>query len=209
MQLHQTAGGVVLVRVSVNLTAQDYRRGLQQAFPNNRRALRIRIALLALLGAAEAALLVPIAHTQHYPIANLVVIAVAGMAVALFGIARLTVGRVWQRRRLTGTPREMEISQDGVIIRTAGTETRVHWTEYTAARETEDFFLLYRWPRRAVMIPKAALDEIPAAALRDFLLGGEFARLSTARRRRAVRVAVVSPPQAPSTLPAPPPRPRG
>ncbi|HEY3870447.1 MAG TPA: hypothetical protein VGM10_18925, partial [Actinocrinis sp.] len=81
----------MLVRVSVNLTAQDYRRGLQQAFPNNRRALRIRIALLALLGAAEATLLVPIAHTQHYPIANLVVIAVAGMVVALFGIARLTV----------------------------------------------------------------------------------------------------------------------
>ena len=197
------------IRVTINLTEQDYRRGLRQAFPKNQRLIWIMVVILVLAGAGEGALLAQALRTPRYPIADLVVIAVSGMAVALLGIVWLTIGRAWQLRRLAHTPRELEISQDGITGRTAGTETSVPWAQYTAARETQDFFVVYRWPRRAVMIPKAALDEGPAATLRDFLFGGEFARLSTARRRRAVRVAVVSPTPAPSTPPAPPPRPPG
>lgn len=128
------------------------------------------------------------------------------MAWALFRIGQMTIGRIWRCRRLARTPQEMEISESDVTSRTATTETHVHWSKYTSAQETQDFFVLRR-PRRTVLIPKANLDEIPAGVLRDFLFGGEFARLSSVRRRRAVRVTVVSPPRAPSTLPAPPRRP--
>lgn len=115
-----------------------------------------------------------VAHDVLFDLACAVAVFAVGYWLTISSAARRMFAR---HERISGV--RYVLDAEGMQYESTTSQSFTPWSAFSAARETRNLFLLFHRNRRFQFLPKSALVEGDAAALREFLAARPGARQAT------------------------------